>query len=85
MTFVCCSDGVMIAVECRAWAENIKHDRMERKGLAHFEVSDEREAAEICFLSVDDRLEDGQPLLGLLANVVNGLQRVINRWNFGNK
>ena len=32
-------DGVMIAVECRAWAENIRHDRMERKGLAHFEVS----------------------------------------------
>ena len=31
-------DGVMIAVECRAWADNIKHDRMERRGLAHFEV-----------------------------------------------
>ena len=33
-----CQDGVLIAVECKAWAENIKHDRMERKGLAHFEV-----------------------------------------------
>jgi len=30
--------GVMIAVECKAWAENIKHDRMERRGLAHFEL-----------------------------------------------
>jgi len=30
--------GVMIAVECRAWADNIMHDRMERKGLAHFEL-----------------------------------------------
>ena len=29
----------MIAVECRAWAENIQHDRMERRGLAHFEVT----------------------------------------------
>ena len=30
--------GVMIAVECKAWAENIEHDSMERKGIAHFEV-----------------------------------------------
>jgi len=30
--------GVLIAIECKAWAENIKHDRMERKGLAHFEL-----------------------------------------------
>lgn len=30
--------GVMIAVECKAWAKNIKHDSMERKGLAHFEI-----------------------------------------------
>ena len=28
----------MIAVECRAWADNIEHDRMDRRGLAHFEV-----------------------------------------------
>lgn len=28
----------MIAVECRAWADNIQHDRMDRRGLAHFEV-----------------------------------------------
>ena len=32
------SVGVMIAVECRAWADNIQHDRMDRRGLAHFEV-----------------------------------------------
>jgi len=30
--------GVMIAIECKAWAENIEHDRMERKGSAHFEL-----------------------------------------------
>ena len=32
------SEGVMIAIECKAWAKNIKHDSMERRGLAHFEV-----------------------------------------------
>ena len=31
-------EGVMIAVECKAWAENIEHDRTERRGIAHFEV-----------------------------------------------
>ena len=31
-------EGVMIAIECKAWAENIEHDRMERRGIAHFEV-----------------------------------------------
>jgi len=30
--------GVMIAIECRAYAANILHDTMERRGLAHFEV-----------------------------------------------
>lgn len=30
--------GVMIAIECKAWAENIEHDRMERRGIAHFEL-----------------------------------------------
>jgi len=30
--------GVMIAIECKAWASNIEHDSMERRGLAHFEV-----------------------------------------------
>jgi len=30
--------GVMIAIQCKAWAKNIKHDTMERRGLAHFEV-----------------------------------------------
>ena len=28
----------MIAIECRAYALNIEHDSMERRGLAHFEV-----------------------------------------------
>ena len=28
----------MIAIECKAWAENIEHDRAERRGIAHFEV-----------------------------------------------
>lgn len=30
--------GVMIAIECKAWAKNIDHDSMERKGLTHFEL-----------------------------------------------
>jgi len=30
--------GVMIAIECKAWAKNIEHDSMERRGLAHFEL-----------------------------------------------
>jgi len=30
--------GVLIAVECRAWADNIQHDRMKRMGLVHFEL-----------------------------------------------
>jgi len=30
--------GVLISIECKAWAANIVHDRMERRGLAHFEV-----------------------------------------------
>ena len=36
LTFL--SDGVLIAVECKAWAKNIQHDSQERKGLVHFEV-----------------------------------------------
>jgi hypothetical protein len=28
----------MMAIECKAWAMNIQHDSMERRGLAHFEV-----------------------------------------------
>ena len=46
----------MIAIECKAWAENIEHDRTERRGIAHFEVI-------ICYVqeisfifSADDRL-----------------------------
>jgi len=30
--------GVLIAVECKAWANNIHHDRMKRMGLVHFEL-----------------------------------------------
>jgi len=30
--------GVMIAIECKAWARNIEHNSQERRGLAHFEV-----------------------------------------------
>lgn len=32
------AEGVMIAIECKAYAQNIVHDSMERRGLAHFEV-----------------------------------------------
>ena len=37
-TFLIILEGVMIAIECKAWAENIEHDRTERRGIAHFEV-----------------------------------------------
>uniref|UniRef100_A0A0A1WGW0 Sodium/potassium-transporting ATPase subunit beta-2 n=1 Tax=Zeugodacus cucurbitae TaxID=28588 RepID=A0A0A1WGW0_ZEUCU len=30
--------GVLINIECKAWASNIKHDRQERKGSVHFEL-----------------------------------------------
>jgi sodium/potassium-transporting ATPase subunit beta len=30
--------GTLINVECKAWANNIKHDRSEREGSVHFEV-----------------------------------------------
>lgn len=30
--------GVLINVECKAWAKNIKHDRMDREGSVHFEL-----------------------------------------------
>ena len=33
-----CLDGVMIAIECKAWARNIEHDSQDRRGLVHFEV-----------------------------------------------
>ena len=32
------ADGVLIAIECKAWARNIDHDSQDRKGLVHFEV-----------------------------------------------
>lgn len=30
--------GVLINIECKAWAKNIKHDRAERRGSVHFEL-----------------------------------------------
>jgi len=30
--------GVMVAIECKAWAKNIVHDSQDRKGLVHFEL-----------------------------------------------
>lgn len=30
--------GVLINIECKAWAKNIIHDRAERRGSVHFEL-----------------------------------------------
>ena len=30
--------GVLINVECKAWAANIKHDRQDREGSVHFKL-----------------------------------------------
>lgn len=30
--------GIILNVECKAWAYNIKHDRKERTGSVHFEL-----------------------------------------------
>lgn len=30
--------GVLISITCKAWAKNIEHDYMERRGTAHFEL-----------------------------------------------
>lgn len=30
--------GVLINIECKAWAKNIVYDRAERKGSVHFEL-----------------------------------------------
>jgi sodium/potassium-transporting ATPase subunit beta len=30
--------GVLINIECKAWASNIKHDRQDREGSVHFEL-----------------------------------------------
>jgi sodium/potassium-transporting ATPase subunit beta len=30
--------GVLINIECKAWAKNIKHDRTDRLGSVHFEL-----------------------------------------------
>jgi len=30
--------GVLISISCKAWAQNIEHDYMERRGTVHFEL-----------------------------------------------
>ncbi|KDR20642.1 sodium/potassium-transporting ATPase subunit beta-2-like [Zootermopsis nevadensis] len=30
--------GVLVNIECKAWAHNIRHDRAERRGSVHFEL-----------------------------------------------
>ncbi|CAH1391585.1 unnamed protein product [Nezara viridula] len=32
------TSGVLINIECKAWAHNINHDRAERRGSVHFEL-----------------------------------------------
>jgi hypothetical protein len=32
------SAGILINIECKAWARNIVHDRQERVGMVHFEL-----------------------------------------------
>jgi sodium/potassium-transporting ATPase subunit beta len=32
------SRGILINIECKAWAENISHDRQDREGSVHFEL-----------------------------------------------
>ena len=56
----------MIAVECKAWAENIEHDRTERRGIAHFEVKTQHCFGQnISFIfSADDRLRIFASLVG---------------------
>ncbi|KAK3096049.1 hypothetical protein FSP39_022525 [Pinctada imbricata] len=36
--FVRPTPGVLVMVECRAYARNIKHDKLERAGMVHFEL-----------------------------------------------
>lgn len=36
--FILVADGVLINIECKAWAHNIIHDRFERRGSVHFEL-----------------------------------------------
>lgn len=34
--------GVLINIECKAWAKNIVYDRYERRGSVHFELMVDR-------------------------------------------
>lgn len=36
--FVIVSGGIVINIECKAWAKNIKHNRQDRIGSVHFEL-----------------------------------------------
>ena len=38
LTHYSISDGVLIAVSCKAWAQDLVHDVMERVGTVHFEL-----------------------------------------------
>lgn len=35
---LCVPAGVLIQIECKAWAKNIRFDRKERVGSVHFEL-----------------------------------------------
>lgn len=35
---ICIAAGVLINIECKAWAKNIFYDRYERRGSVHFEL-----------------------------------------------
>jgi hypothetical protein len=34
----CVAGNVLVKVECKAWARNIRHDRRDRIGLTHFQL-----------------------------------------------
>jgi sodium/potassium-transporting ATPase subunit beta len=36
------SPGVLLNIECKAWAKNIQHSRLERLGQVHFEIKVDR-------------------------------------------
>lgn len=38
LTFRFILAGVLINIECKAWARNINHDRTDRRGSVHFEL-----------------------------------------------
>ena len=38
IVFYFISEGVLMSIECKAWAKNIKHNSMDRQGSVHFEL-----------------------------------------------